>query len=50
MSFLSLSFTDCILFWLENFEHINDKRIQFGETFYEQIENLSDELKKHMGQ
>ena len=21
------------LFWLDNFEHINDKRIQFGETF-----------------
>ena len=33
------------LFWLDNFEHINDKRIHFGETFYEQIENLSDELK-----
>ena len=26
------------LFWLDNFEHINDKRIQFGETFHEQIE------------
>ena len=34
-----------VLFWLDNFEHINDKRIQFGETFHEQIENLSDELK-----
>ena len=33
------------LFWLDNFEHINDKQIQFGETFHEQIENLSDELK-----
>ena len=33
------------LFWLDNFEHINDKPIQFGETFHEQIENLSDELK-----
>ena len=33
------------LFWLDNFEHINDKRIQFGETFHEQIENLSDEFK-----
>ena len=33
------------LFWLDNFEHINDKRIQFGETFYQQIENLSDEIK-----
>ena len=32
------------LFWLDNFEHIIDKRIQFGETFHEQIENLSDEL------
>ena len=34
-----------ILFWLDNFEHINDKPIQFGEKFHEQIENLSDELK-----
>ena len=34
-----------LLFWLDNFEHINDKRIQFGETFHEQIKNLSDELK-----
>ena len=33
------------LFWLDNFEHINDNRIQFGETFHEQIENLCDELK-----
>ena len=33
------------LFWLDNFEHINDKRLQFGETFHEKIENLSDELK-----
>ena len=33
------------LFWLDNFEHSNEKRIQFGETFHEQIENLSDELK-----
>ena len=33
------------LFWLDNFEHINDKRIQFGETFHDQIENLSEELK-----
>ena len=33
------------LFWLDNVEHINDKRIKFGETFHEQIENLSDELK-----
>ena len=33
-----------ILFWLDNFEHIDDKRIQFGETFHEQIENLCDEL------
>ena len=23
------------LFWLDNFERINDKRIQFGETFHE---------------
>ena len=33
------------LFWLDNFEHINDKRIQFGETFQEEIANLCDELK-----
>ena len=33
------------LFWLDHFALINDKRIQFGETFQEQIENLSDELK-----
>ena len=33
------------LFWLDNFEHINDKRIQFGETFHEEIENLCDNLK-----
>ena len=33
------------LFWLDYFKHINDKRIKFGETFHEQIENLSDELK-----
>ena len=33
------------LFCLNNFEQINDKRIQFGETFHEQIENLCDELK-----
>ena len=35
------------LFWLDNFEHNNDKRIQFGETFHEQIENLSDEPKNN---
>ena len=33
------------LFWLDNVEHINDKRIQFGEAFHQQTENLSDELK-----
>ena len=33
------------LFWLDNFEHINDKRIQFGEIFHEEVENLSDKLK-----
>ena len=33
------------LFWLDNFEHMNEKRIQFGETFHEQIESLCDELK-----
>ena len=33
------------LFWLDNFEHINDKRLQFGETFHEEIKHLCDELK-----
>ena len=33
------------LFWLDNIEHINDKRIGFGEAFKEEIENLNDELK-----
>ena len=33
------------LFWLDNFKHINEKLIQFGETFQEQIESLCDELK-----
>ena len=32
------------LFWLDNFEHINEKRIQFGETFPEEISHLFDEL------
>ena len=32
------------LFWLDNFEHINEKRIQFGETFPEEINHLCDEL------
>ena len=32
------------LFWLDNFEHINDKIIQFGETFPEEISHLCDEL------
>ena len=27
-----------ILFWLDNIEHINEKRIEFGEIFQEQIE------------
>ena len=33
------------LFWLDNTVHINDKRIEFGEVFKEEIENLNDELK-----
>ena len=32
------------LFWLDNFEHINEKRIQFGETFPDEIGYLCDEL------
>ena len=33
------------LLWLDNFENINDKRLQFGETFHEEIENLCNDLK-----
>ena len=33
------------LFWLDNFEHINEKRIEFGETFHEEIEILNEELR-----
>ena len=33
------------LFRLDNFEHINKKRIEFGETFLEEIENLNEELR-----
>ena len=32
------------LFWLDNFEHINEKRVQFGKTFPEEIGHLCDEL------
>ena len=32
------------LFWLDNFEHINEKRIPFGETFPEEISYLCKEL------
>ena len=32
------------LYWLDNFEHINEKRILFGETFQDEINNLRDEL------
>ena len=32
------------LFWLDNFEHINEKRVQFGKTFPEEISHLSEEL------
>ena len=36
------------LFWLDNFNitliHINEKRVQFGETFPEEISHLCDEL------
>ena len=32
------------LFWLDNFEHIKEKRIQFGETFPDEIGYLCDEL------
>ena len=33
------------LFWLYNLEHIYEKRIEFGETFHEEIENLNEELR-----
>ena len=33
------------LFWLDNFENINEKRIEVGETFHEEIENLNEELR-----
>ena len=33
------------LFWLDNFEHINEKQIEFGEAFHEEIENLNEELR-----
>ena len=33
------------LFWLDNFEHINEKRIDFGGAFHEEIENLNEELR-----
>ena len=35
------------LFWLDNFDHINDKRIQCGEIFHEEIENVCIELKNN---
>ena len=28
------------LFWLDNFEHINEKRVKFGETFPEEISHM----------
>ena len=34
-----------ILFWLHNNEHINEKRIEVGETFHEEIEKLNEELR-----
>ena len=33
------------LFWLDNFEHINEKRIEFGDAFHEAIENQNEELR-----
>ena len=32
------------IFWLDNVEHINEKRIQFGETFPEETNYLCNEL------
>ena len=33
------------LFWLDNFEHINERRIKFGETYPDEIGYLCDEFK-----
>ena len=32
------------LFWLDNFEPINEKRIEFGETYKEDIQKINNEL------
>ena len=42
---IHIIFEFTFLFWLDNFEHINEKRIEFGETFLEEIENLTEELR-----
>ena len=34
------------LFWLDNFEHINEKRKEFGIAFRTEIEKLNEELKQ----
>ena len=34
------------LFWLDNFEHINEKRKEFGIAFKTEIEKLNEELKQ----
>ena len=34
------------LFWLDNFEHINENWIEFGETFRTEIEGLNEELRQ----
>ena len=34
------------LFWLDNFEHINEKRKEFGIAFRIEIEKLNEELKQ----
>ena len=34
------------LFWLDNIEHIDEKRIEFGQTYKEEIKILKQELKK----
>ena len=33
------------LFWLDDSEHINDQRIDFGEIFEEEIKSLNTDLK-----
>ena len=33
-------------FWLDNIEHIEEKRVEFGQTYKEETKSLKQELKK----